>query len=55
MVEAFKQMVDQGLTGWTLHLAGGTTSGEEHKAYLDSVIEQSDHYPITIHPDIPFP
>ena len=55
MVEAFKRMVDQGLTGWTLHLAGGTTSGEEHKAYLDNIIEQSDHYPITIHPDIPFP
>jgi glycosyltransferase involved in cell wall biosynthesis len=54
MVEAFKHMVDQGLTGWTLHLAGGTTSGEEHKAYLDSVFEQANHYPITIHPDIPF-
>ena len=54
MVEAFKHMVDQGLTGWTLHLAGGTTSGEEHKAYLDSVFEQANHYPITVHPDIPF-
>jgi glycosyltransferase involved in cell wall biosynthesis len=54
MVEAFKHMVDQGLTGWTLHLAGGTTSGEEHKAYLDSVFEQANHYPIMIHPDIPF-
>jgi glycosyltransferase involved in cell wall biosynthesis len=54
MVAAFKQMVDQGLTGWTLHLAGGTTSGDEHKAYLDSVFEQSNHYPITIHTDIPF-
>lgn len=54
MVEAFEQMVDQGLTGWTLHLAGGATSGEEHKAYLDSVFNQANHYPIVIHPDIPF-
>jgi glycosyltransferase involved in cell wall biosynthesis len=54
MVDAFKRMVDQGLTGWTLHLAGGVSPGEEHKAYLDSVFEQASHYPITIHPDIPY-
>ncbi len=54
MVEAFKRMVDEGLTGWTLHLAGGAASGEEHKAYLESVFEQSQGYPIQIHPDISF-
>jgi glycosyltransferase involved in cell wall biosynthesis len=54
MVTAFKQMVDQGLSGWTLHLAGGVASGKDHKAYLDSVYEQASHYPIVIHPDIPF-
>lgn len=54
MVAAFKQMVDQGLPGWTLHLAGGITSGDEHKAYLDSVYEQAKNYPIVIHPDASF-
>jgi glycosyltransferase involved in cell wall biosynthesis len=54
MVDAFKQMVDQGLTGWTLHLAGGSTPGDEHQAYLASIFEQAKGYPIEIHPDIPF-
>jgi glycosyltransferase involved in cell wall biosynthesis len=55
MVAAFKQMVNRGLTGWTLHLAGGTTPGEEHQVYLASVCEQAQGYPIVIHPDIPYP
>ena len=55
MVTVFKQMVDRGLTGWNLHLAGGTTPGEEHQAYLADVFEQAKGYPIEIHPDITYP
>jgi len=54
MVTVFKQMVDQGLTGWSLHLAGGTTLGEDHQAYLANVFEQAKGYPIEIHPDITY-
>ena len=54
MVTVFKQMVDRGLTGWNLHLAGGTTPGEEHQAYLADVFEQAKGYPIEIHTDIPY-
>jgi glycosyltransferase involved in cell wall biosynthesis len=52
MITVFKKMVDQGLTGWSLHLAGGTTPGEEHQAYLVDMFEQVKGYPIEIHPDI---
>jgi glycosyltransferase involved in cell wall biosynthesis len=54
MISAFKEMVDQGLRGWELHLAGGTTPGEEHQAYFQQVLAQSQGYPIVIHPDTPF-
>jgi glycosyltransferase involved in cell wall biosynthesis len=55
MIAAFKHMVDRGLTGWKLHLAGGTTPGEEHQAYLADLFKQAHRYPIEIHPDIHFP
>ena len=55
MLMAFKQMVDKGLTGYTLYLAGGTTPGDEHKKYLESLFEQAQGYPVVILPDIPYP
>ena len=55
MIQAFKEMVDNGLTGWELHLAGGTTPGIEHREYLQDVFQAAKDYPITIHTDIGFP
>jgi glycosyltransferase involved in cell wall biosynthesis len=54
MIAAFKEMVDQGLTDWTLHLAGGRTPGDEHAEYLRQVSADVQGYPILIHPDISF-
>jgi len=47
-------MVDEGLMGWELHLAGGTTAGMEHEEYLKKVMAEVEGYPITIHPNIAF-
>jgi len=54
LVTAFKNMVDRGLSGWELHLVGGSTPGEEHQAYMDQVRNAVVGYPITIHLDAPF-
>ncbi len=54
MIEAFRQMVDAGLHGWELHLAGAKMPGEEHAAYLEQVYQACRGYPITIHTDISF-
>lgn len=54
MIRAFKQMIDQGLQGWELHLAGGTTPGDEHVAYLEDIYKAAQGYPISIHTDIAF-
>lgn len=55
MMEAFKAMVREGLTGWELHLAGGTKPEAEHQAYLKRICRQARDYPIFIHPDVSYP
>lgn len=54
MITAFRQMVDAGLTGWELHLAGAKMPGEEHLAYLEQVYQAARGYPIWIHTDLSF-
>lgn len=54
MVRAFREMVDEGLEGWELHLAGGTTPGDVHQEYLEKVRLLAHGYPIWIHTDVPF-
>jgi glycosyltransferase involved in cell wall biosynthesis len=54
MIKAFKKMVANGLSGWELHLAGGSTSGITHDNYLDELYSESHGFPIVIHTDIPF-
>ena len=54
MISAFNDMLESGLADWELHLAGGTTQGENHERYLIEVIEQARNYPIFIHKNIPF-
>lgn len=52
-IQAFRGMVDQGLIGWELHLAGGLNVGEEHKKYFETVQAAAEGYPIFLHPNIP--
>lgn len=54
MVQAFKELVDQGLSGWSLHLAGGVVDDPIHQTYLRSVQEAATGYPIHIHVNAPF-
>ena len=54
MIRAFKSMVDDGLLGWELCLAGGTTPGVIHQEYLDRVKDEARGYPIRIYTDMPF-
>ncbi len=54
MVRAFGEMVDEGLSGWQLQLAGGVTPGPAHAAYLAEVRRAAAGYPIHVHADLPF-
>lgn len=54
MINAFKEMVDEGLENWELVLIGGSTPGEEHKNYLDLLQKNSENYPIRFFIDTPF-
>jgi glycosyltransferase involved in cell wall biosynthesis len=53
MIHAFREMVAEGLTGWELHLAGGTSLGDANAEYLARVREAARGAPIRIHTDIP--
>lgn len=53
LVHAFRDMVDNGLSGWELHLAGGVAKGEEYRAYYETVREAAQGYPILFHPNAP--
>jgi glycosyltransferase involved in cell wall biosynthesis len=52
MISAFSQMVDEGLSGWELHLAGGSMAGDAHERYLAGLRELAQGYPILIHSDL---
>ncbi len=54
MIQAFKKLVDDGLTGWALHLAGGVVDDPIHQRYLERVREAAQGYPIEIHANQPF-
>jgi glycosyltransferase involved in cell wall biosynthesis len=54
MVEAFRQLCDEGLAGWELHLAGGVHREGPHAGYFESIEERARGYPIRLHPDLPF-
>jgi glycosyltransferase involved in cell wall biosynthesis len=51
MVRAFREMVDAGLSGWELHLAGGSMAGEVHRRYLAGLRALAQGYPVFIHAD----
>jgi glycosyltransferase involved in cell wall biosynthesis len=55
LVNAFRELVDGGLSGWELHLVGGSTPGEVHQKYLADVMARAEGYPIYVHPDLSYP
>ncbi len=54
LIRQFRKLVDGGLAGWELHLAGGSTPGAMHQAYLHRVQSAARGYPIHVHVDLPF-
>jgi len=49
LVRAFRRLVDDGLTDWTLHLVGGVAgAGREYVAQVESA---ATGYPVRLHPD----
>lgn len=49
MIEAFKKMVDNGLKGWELHLAGGLGSEPSSIEYSQKIQKSASDYPIYFH------
>ncbi|GAC1331548.1 MAG: hypothetical protein NVSMB17_09670 [Candidatus Dormibacteria bacterium] len=49
MVRCFREMVDGGLTGWKLVLAGSVHSDAGNAGYYESVAELARGYPVEIH------
>ena len=47
LVQAFRRLVDGGLTGWTLHLVGGCS--DSGRDYLRTVQDEADGYPVELH------
>ena len=52
MIDSFKQMLNHGLQGWELHLAGGSMSGFAHEEYLSQIRKASENLPIYLHVDL---
>jgi glycosyltransferase involved in cell wall biosynthesis len=54
MVRAFRELCDEGLSGWELLLAGGTHPRDDHQAYLREVRALADGYPVRVLTDLRF-
>jgi glycosyltransferase involved in cell wall biosynthesis len=52
MVRAFREMCDQGLAGWELHLAGSIHAEGPNAGFYDSVVELARGYPVRFHTEI---
>lgn len=52
MVEAFKEMCRQGLSGWELHLAGEVIDNPTHRRYFQQIQEAAQGYPIRLHANL---
>jgi hypothetical protein len=50
MINTFKEMVDEGLKGWTFHLVGQI----QDQTYFEELYRMSQGYPILFHPGISF-
>jgi glycosyltransferase involved in cell wall biosynthesis len=53
MIRLFGRMVREGLSGWELHLVGGSMAGEEHERYLAECRRLAQGLPVHLHVDAP--
>jgi glycosyltransferase involved in cell wall biosynthesis len=53
MVEVFRELCDEGLKGWELHLAGSTHADAASRRYYADVARRARGYPIWLHADVP--
>jgi glycosyltransferase involved in cell wall biosynthesis len=53
MIQLFRRLCDNGLTGWDYHLAGGTHHDSRSARYFEDCRSAAVGYPITLHPDAP--
>jgi glycosyltransferase involved in cell wall biosynthesis len=53
MIQLFRRLCDEGLTGWDYHLAGGTHHDQRSARYFQDCLAATAGYPITLHPDVP--
>ncbi len=54
LAQAFRDLVDGGLKGWELHLAGSVHHDRASLEYLDRVRTLARGYPVRVHEDLPF-
>ncbi len=54
LVSAFKDLVDQGLSGWKLVLFGGSLAKEKDNLFLQKLKEQAQGFPIEFQVNAPF-
>ncbi|MBI3970049.1 MAG: glycosyltransferase [Chloroflexi bacterium] len=54
MIRAFGQLVKEGLSGWELHLVGGSMPEARHQRYLEKCRRLARGLPVHFHVDAPF-
>ena len=55
LIVAFKRMLEEGLRGWELHLAGNLGTRPVDEEYYAGLERAATGAPIVLHPDLPFP
>jgi glycosyltransferase involved in cell wall biosynthesis len=53
MIRTFRKLVEGGLVGWELHLAGGSMSEQRHQRYLEECRRLAGGLPVRFHVDAP--
>jgi glycosyltransferase involved in cell wall biosynthesis len=53
MIRTFRELVQEGLTGWELHLAGGSMRETRHQQYLQECRRLAEGWPVRFHVDAP--
>lgn len=53
MIRTFRQLVRQGLSGWELHLVGGSMAEGRHERYLAACRRLAEGLPVHFHVDAP--
>ena len=53
MIRVFRRLVEQGLTGWELHLVGGSMTEARHQRYIAECRRLAQGLPVHFHVDAP--